>query len=323
LKAVIGWEINMKNKQNNNPEANSEKSISASHEVQESVKDKSLFEIARGIQEKEQLEKEKQNREANEIRLEAERKERDDYAQKLHKEKIELMRLKQGVIQESEMIPQKEEKRVLTFKEKVSNFFYHNKLLLCVTVLGVSLVAYIIYDIVTKVNPDMTILLLSDNYELSNYSDKIEDVFEGMIQDENGDGKVVADVLYIPVSKGENSSKSSVYGSDNSAKLYIQLQASESFIIIADKDCENAVNLSQSMYNLEVDFPNEDNIDKYKFMLKDTNFSKMIGYDGKIDDDLYIGIKLLIKDGDFDKKKQKNFDISFAALKKFIDECNK
>ena len=53
---------------------------------------------------------------------------RREYEEKLRREKLELIKLKQGQIDEEDIEREPEpEKREYTLKEKISNFFYHYK----------------------------------------------------------------------------------------------------------------------------------------------------------------------------------------------------
>ena len=90
-------------------------------------KGKSLIETMREIDAKEAQKEAEAEERRQEILAEREKKEKEAYAKKIQQDRIELMRLKQGIITESDTIyEEKEEKPKLSFWKKISNFLYHN-----------------------------------------------------------------------------------------------------------------------------------------------------------------------------------------------------
>ena len=132
---------------------------------------KSVFQVNRELQKQRQEELEAQQAELERQYAQHEKEKREAYERKLQDERIELMRMKQGLIEESETIhEEKEEEIKLTFGKKISNFFYHNKWWLGLAVFFVALGSYLAYDLITKPRPDMIILMLCDNKAVRNTS---------------------------------------------------------------------------------------------------------------------------------------------------------
>ena len=110
-----------------------EKHISSTDDTKKK-KGKSILETIREIDEKEAQREAEEEARIRAIRAERERREKEEYAKKIQQERIELIRLKQGIITESDTIhEEKEEKPKLPFWKKVGNFFYHNKWWLGIT----------------------------------------------------------------------------------------------------------------------------------------------------------------------------------------------
>ncbi len=133
-----------------------EKHISSTDDTDDTKKKKgkSILETIREIDEKEAQREAEEEARIRAIRAERERREKEEYAKKIQQERIELIRLKQGVITESDTIhEEKEEKPKLPFWKKVGNFFYHNKWWLGITTALVVIFTFLIVDYFSKVKP--------------------------------------------------------------------------------------------------------------------------------------------------------------------------
>lgn len=274
--------------------------------------EKSLFEMAKDIEEKERIREAELERKA----IEQHEKERDDYAKKLQQDKIELIKLKQGTINHSETIHEiHEETPVLTFPQKVSNFFYHNIWWLWIVIFITLVAGIIIYDTVTTPKPDATVLMFITNEELGNYYyENIGDYFEQFIEDNNNDGKSTVSIYYIPLNIDENDRLFTSY----MAKFSGEMQSANSLIVLADDSCDERLFPKDILYDLTNDFGEYENVDGYKYYLKDTSFAETIGYDGILGDDVYIGIRKVQKVFDSSEKMQKNFDIALELFNNLI-----
>lgn len=278
-------------------------------------KEKSVAQVMQEMQAQQQ-EIEAQQRELLRQKQEEERK---AYEEKLRQEKLELMRLKQGIIEESETIHEEHpEERKLTFGEKVSNFFYHNKWWMGVGSLMLVLFGILTWQMLTMVHPDMIILLLSDNdmFYSATY-ENIENMFAEYIEDVNGDGKTVVEIYYIPASD-ETAERSGYTG--ESEKLFAEFQTGEAVLVISDNGADSFIVPEHTLVNLEDDFSNYNEIDEWRFRLSGTDFAEAVGWDEPLDEDIYIGIRTVKKTLDSEEKMQEVFDVSYPALKQFIEQ---
>ena len=89
---------------------------------------------------------------------------REEYAKELAEEKVDLIRLKQGVISDSDKIFRDEEpEKHYTVLQKIGNWFYHSKWWLGIAAFVVLLTAFLVYDYVTREDPDLRVMLLTDH----------------------------------------------------------------------------------------------------------------------------------------------------------------
>ncbi len=243
--------------------------------------------------------------------------ERLAYEEQLREERLELLRLKQGVIDESETIREEhEEQRKYTLGEKLGNFFYHNKWWLGIAAFFVFFTGFTVWQIATTVKPDMIVLLLvHDDYFNAHCNEKISEIFQQYISDENGDGKVVCDVYYIPASS-DTEDRSGYTG--DTTKLFAEFQISEACIVISDEGADTYIVPDRTLYDLEADLGEYEQTDKMRFYLADTDFAKDLGWEEALDKDIYVGIRSVRQTMDSEEEMQKTFDISYPALQKFI-----
>lgn len=284
-------------------------------EKKKKEKEKSVIQIAQ------EMEAQAQKRQEEQMALAARKREaeRKAYEEQLRQERLELIRLKQGVIEESETIHEEhEEPPHYTFGERVGNFLYHNKWWLGIACFFAFVIGFLIYQTVTTVRPDLIVLLLvHDDYLNADCNEQIGQLFEQYIGDENGDGKVVCDVYYIPAS--DETAERSGYTGD-STKLFAEFQIAEACIVISDEGADQFIVPEHTLYDLEEDFGDYAETDGVRFYLRDTAFADDIGWtDGKLDADIYIGIRAVRETLDSKEKMQETFDISYPALRQFIE----
>ena len=280
--------------------------------MEKKPKEKNVFQI---MQEMEAQQAEIAAQQA-ELAAKKEAEERLAYEENLREERLELLRLKQGVIEESETIREEHEPpKKYTLGEKIGNFFYHNKWWLGIAAFFAFFVGFTIWQIVTTVHPDMIVLLLvHDDYFNAHCNEKLSEIFAQYIDDENGDGRVVCDVYYIPASKDTDD----VNGfTGDTTKLFAEFQISEACIVISDEGADEFIVPDRTLYDLEPDLGQYTQTDKMRFYLSDTDLAKDLGWDGALDKDIYIGIRSVRQTMDSEEKMQETFDISYPALQRF------
>lgn len=251
---------------------------------------KSFMEVYREVNERERAEELKRQSELEAARAERERKERDRYAEKLRQEKLELLKLKQGVISEEDIPTEVKTERHYTVWERVSNFFYHNKMYIIIGTALFLIMAFLVYDMVTRVKPDVTVMIIARDDSFQFYTENVELLLERYCEDYNGDGKVDVRVFYAPAVMGESQNDLYMRQSDQT-KLVAEFQSGDTVIIIADMEaCEEIGVVDGVFSDLSKDFPDDENVTKLGYMLNGTSFAEDMEYPA-LSDELFAAFR--------------------------------
>lgn len=281
---------------------------------------KSLFNQAREIDKREQLEKEKKHLEEIKKQQEKDEKQREEYASELYKDKINILKEKSGGENYFDDNSDENQKKHYTLKQKISNFFYHNKWWLGIGCFLVCLASYIIYDVVTTVKPDMTVMLVANDEQLYERTAELQELFGRYVGDRNNDGNVKINIVYMPISDYIYQSQPEVYVSSTTG-LASMLQSYESMIVIADKQSSETFEEDELLFSLEKYFPDNQNVKDTGFYPAGTDFADAIGYEGDdFTDDLYIGIRKVSKGASYEEKMREEFNLDFEVLKDIIND---
>ncbi|MCM1024544.1 MAG: hypothetical protein NC395_10865 [Prevotella sp.] len=241
-------------------------------------KGKSFMDVYREVNERERAEELKRQSELEAARADRERKERERYAEKLRQEKLELLKLKQGVISEEDVPKPEVEVRRYTVWEKISNFFYHNKMYIIIGTALFLILAFLIYDIATKVEPDVSVMIIAKDDAFQFYTESFEQLFERYCEDFNGDGKVDVRVFYAPAVMGDDPNDLYTRQSDQT-KLVAEFQAGDTVIIIADEEACEAVGIVDGVFaDISGDFPGDGNVGELGYSLDGTGIAEDIEY---------------------------------------------
>ncbi|MGN0613519.1 MAG: hypothetical protein ACI4JB_06415 [Porcipelethomonas sp.] len=243
---------------------------------------------------------------------------REKYGKQLAEEKIELLKVRQGVIDESEKLAAGETAaRKYTPWEKIKNFIYHNKWWLGIASFLVLMAAFLIYDTLTTIRSDVRVMFLSDNDELEAHNEQIKEFFDSLVIDYNDDGRNYVDVVSIPISHDQEKNISSAVGYENSlTNLSTQFQLGECMLLLADSAVDELIEPETTLEDLEVYFPDSPYVEGCKFYLKDTGFAKLIGCDeDAVPDDLYLAVRKVSSNLSSEETNQTNHDNAVETLK--------
>ncbi len=288
-------------------------------EKKKKEKGKSFLQTVREIDEKERQREEELEEKRQQMLEEKRRREKDAYAKRIQQERIELMRLKQGVITESETIhEEKEEKPKLSLWKKIGNFFYHSKWWLGITVFLVGVFGYLIVDYLLQVRPDMVVMVLTEDASLQRSSDQLSEYLEQFVEDNNGDGKISVDVYPIPV--GTDISIGDYY-TGNMTKLSSQFQMADAIMVISDAVADKTILADETLVSMEQLFPDNANVRSNGFYLRNTDFTERIGKPELVlDRDIYVGLRKVTKTYDSVEEMQENYDIAYEVLQKMMED---
>lgn len=160
---------------------------------------------------------------------------RSQHEKELAEKKIELMKLKTGVIEESDTIKEvHEEAPKLTFGEKVENIWYRSKWIIIFVIFCIVAGGYIIYSQVTSEKADMTVLVVMDNNALYARTEELEEFLEGYCDDLDGNGYVHVLVYNIVLNDLEDVTSST----SAQAQIMTQLMTGDNIMIISDGTTE-------------------------------------------------------------------------------------
>jgi galactokinase len=279
---------------------------------------KSVFKVNKELRKQREEEQAKKEQEIAEKYAQREKEKKEAYEKKLHDERIELMRLKQGVLDESEATihEEKEEEVQLSFGKKIANFFYHNKWWVGLGVFFIALGGYLVYDLLSKPNPDMVILMICDNNPVGT-STFLEEYFEEYAEDSNGNGKVLVNVYYIPY--GDDDYQNYVNGVQT--KITTFLNNADGVMVIGNKKTvDDLLPAEESFVDLSSIYPDDPHVDGYFYYIKDTKFAEHIGVTpDSITEDMFFALRKP-KDvlNDSKEKMQETYDKDFPTFDRVV-----
>ena len=260
----------------------------------------SVLENMRRINEKQHREELEAEAEREKERAEKERLERERYEKKLGRDRIELMKLKQGIISDEDIPHEAEPVKEYTAWEKMGNFFYHNKMPLIVGAVIVLLAVFLIRDVVTNKKPDVSIMIMASDSELDFRTGDIEKLLEPYCEDFNGDGEVYVRVSYLPAVYSDDN-LDAYFNQSAQTKLMAEFQSGDSIIVIADADTchtvgidtvsENGNPVDPILVDMRTIYPDDENCIELGYMLSGTSFAEDIKYTA-MSDSLFIGFRL-------------------------------
>lgn len=315
----------MKNK-DHKPDTSPESSAADNDDVKLDIK-KSVFEVNRELQKQRQEEQERLERLAEEKRLAREKARQEAYDKKILEERKELIKLKQGLIEDTEAVHEEEAEVAVkrTLWQKLRSFIYLNKWWMVLVLIFGSIAGFLIYNFVTKPKPDIVVLVICDCPAVGDQSE-LQAYIESFAEDFNGNGKILASVYYIQLS--DNDYRNYANGTDN--KLTTQLQSANGVIVIGGK---SLMDLFTDVKTGEIDdvfmdmnelFPGNSHIKSGRFYLKGTKFAERIGIDDKdVPYDMFITIRrpadLLYSDKN---EMQETYDKDLPVLEKIIADLS-
>lgn len=234
---------------------------------------------------------------------------RKTYEKDLNDRKIELMKLKQGVIEESDIVKEEQTREYkLSFGEWISNVWYRNKWLIIFVAAMIFAFSYIVYDQVTTTKPDLTVLVLSPDYSLYYRTQEMEMFLDDYCDDFNGDGEVYVQVYNISTDYSDPNTVTA-----NQAQIMSQLQSGENIILIADDKTDFA------MHDFTGEYPENERFNELGMRLNCQLVRDALKWEA-MNDNVYIGMreptKLLATT---EEEMQENFDKARAVFERIVE----
>lgn len=214
-------------------------------------------------------------------------------------DKRELLKLKQGIINDDEATIKEEkppEKYELHGKKKVENFFYHYKIQLVVILFFALIVGYMIYQTATREYGDIKVLMpANDDLVQSAMYFKCDDfnyALESYCRDFDENGYVHVDTYLFDLTED--------YGGETYAanwqKLYSELTLADGQMIIGNRamlDMIRGETVTDSEFYVDLSkrYPDCENIvDNCFYQIKGSTFAKALKFEEACPEDMYIVI---------------------------------
>ena len=274
---------------------------------------RNAWEISAAARRKEELaERERQKKEA-----EAQYQAREEYAKTLAGEKVDLIRLKQGVISEEDMGFPEEEEKHYTRWQRFCNWFYHAKWWLGIAGFCVILAAFLIYDYIVRVDPDLCIMLLTDNPELAAKAEPLCRWLEQNSEDFNEDGKTVVQAVYIPVSE-QTMEHGGTYASAYNSQLLLQFQSATCMLVLADSEADKYLKPDEMFTNLERIYADCPFIEGQRLYLEQTDFPALSGTEVKLNPGSYLALRQVRENMSSPEENQEAYDRAKQVMNKLV-----
>lgn len=279
----------------------------------------SAFENARMMEAQARREAELADRARQAAENEAAYQAREEYARELNEEKIDLIRLRQGVITDSEKVfPEQAPEKKYTLSEKIGNWLYHSKWWLGIAIFCVAVGGFLLYDHLTKVDADVNILMLTNDYALYAKSQQLCDMAQKELADYNGDERSVASVVFVPISK--DTMESGAYASSYNTQLLVQMQSDMCMLVIADTAADAYIDTENVYVDLEALYPQYDFIDGSRVMLKDTTISDWLGLEEPLHEGAYLALRQPTGNMSGEEEMQQAYDEAVPVLESLLEQ---
>lgn len=259
---------------------------------------------------RQEQEAEEERKRMEEERAEREAKERAEYEKGLQDRKIELMKLKQGVIESSDVVKEvHEEQPKLTLKQKIEGAWYRSKWLIIFVTVMVFAFGFIMYDTLTAEKIDYTVLVVSSDPGFYYRTTEIEEFFEQYCDDKNGDGKVAVMIYNISTDYSDPNMATS-----NQAQLMSQLQSGENVIVLSDEQTDFI------LHDFREDYPDDERITESGLLINCEYTREKLKWEA-MPEEVYLGIRepaRLLSTGEETMKK--NFDEAVRIFEKIKED---
>ena len=238
--------------------------------------EKSLADIKR-----EQVEAEKRQQELIKQRIEQQRKARKE---KLDKDRIEMLKQKQGI----SPMPTKEvvvaEK--LTGKKALENLWFHYNMYIILGVIFAIIATFFVVNIIKKPKADLNIMVMvEEGFSIQN--EALQELFSEYTADVNNDKKKIVSIMNCPIgsNKLEANADPAYF-----TKFYGELQAGETMLYISNDESDKTLLPETIMYDLTKKYPDNPKVTKIGFKLTGDKLKKALDWE-EMPQDTYIGIR--------------------------------
>ncbi len=271
--------------------------------------------------------KEKQAALEEEARLNEERQKREEenrraYEEKLRREKVELIKLKEGVISEDDIPREKPEEKHYSLWQKISNFIYHEKGYILFGLCFAALVIFIVWSIATADRPDMTVMFLATDDNMEYLCEDAAKILEPYCEDVNENGEIMLKMYYVPEELNSSNPAAMQMNQSYRTKITAEFQSGDVIMIIGTKKIYDEMGISGNglLKDMSEIYPDDPNADENGYKVSGTSFAEKLGYDG-LSDDLYFSFRTPQKlMGTSEKEMEENYYAALSAFDRYLAE---
>lgn len=247
----------------------------------------------------------------------------EERAERDRREHIELLKMKQGLIEESELIPEKGYEKIpeLHGWAKFKNYLYHNKWFILMGAFAAAVVAIIVVQIASKEKYDMKVLAIANDpdSEMVMHANNFERALEKYCPDFDGNGEVHVEVVYI----NRTSKVTNQLNQADSQKLSAELQSAEAQFIISDDQYTEWTGKDSEPFDVFLDQTGNCSekmlIDGVGVRLNKTGFAKQARWSDCPDNVIFLVREELNNGSGSVKKNAENRERAQTVLQNIID----
>lgn len=287
-------------------------------------KQKSLLDNIREIDEREKKEALEAESKAAEEKAKREEKARGSYQKKLQNERVQLLRAKQGISEQPDEKQADEQQAELvkyTFKQKLSNFVYHHKIGIIAAVIIIPIAAFLTYDLLSNVQPDITVMVVTQDPVLEATTEKLAEILTPYCEDYNGDGKTVVSVLYAPTFTDETSDAEMYAGQATQARVIAEFQSDNVVMMISNDAAIKHLGIEEGIFeDMTAMYPDDENATEVGYNLLGTKLYEQLGYTEK-PEGLYMSLRIPKSGFGLNYEKfTENYDNAVETWEKYFED---
>lgn len=248
----------------------------------------------------------------------------EEKARRERQEYIDLLKMKQGLIEESELIPETGYVEIpeLHGWAKVKNYIYHNKWFILLGAFFLAVAIFLAVQILTREKYDLNVLAIANNKNsnIGIHTDELERALEKYCPDFDGNGKVNVCVNYIDNTMDEVSTQ---YDQANKQKLSAELTLAEAQLIITDdgysKFTGSLDEITEVFLNQSENAPSDMLYENSGVIMNKTGFAKEARW-SKCPDNIMLFVREELNNGSGSiKENAKNRERASIVLQNIID----
>lgn len=176
----------------------------------------------------------------------------EERAARDREERIALLKMKQGLIEESEIVPESGYEQAVErgFKSKISGIIYRNKIYVVLGTIFTLILVMLVVQLLTREKEDLYVLVVAydRNSQMEYHINDIEETLEKYCPDFDGNGKVHVSVSFIDRTTRDSYSQ---YDDTSRQKLYSEFENGDAQLIIADEEIIEFVNIAKNRTDAE------------------------------------------------------------------------